>query len=166
MGVSILKSRIIILACLLLTTGCADAPAPIDEALRPFVNRFETTLGKKIKFSMRFVDMDHKYAGMCFVYLDGNRKVEISDYWWPQMTENGQEQVVFHELGHCELGRGHIADKNNDSKPVSIMHPVAFGDSPYYEEHHSYYVGELFRNKVYEYGAFTSHEFDGDFQKE
>lgn len=159
-----LKSKIIVLTCFLLV-GCADTPAPIDVAFKPFVNRFEVLLGKTIKFSVLFADMDQQYAGMCWLYSTGDRKIEINPYSWDKLNELGKEEVIFHELGHCELGRGHTYDSTKDGYPASIMYPVAFGEAPFYEENHYYYINELLTNKVYEYGIVSSNKFEGDYRK-
>lgn len=52
------------------------------------------------------------------------------------------EEVIFHELGHCVLRRGHIGGKIN-GKVISIMNPYILEPEDY-DENRDYYIKELF----------------------
>lgn len=155
---------ILLAVCLMALTSCGyKTPQTVSIDAKPFVTKFEALIGKKITFSISLTEIDRKWAGVCYIYSDGTREVQLSNYWWGEMGEDGKEQTVFHELGHCELGRGHIADLVNEV-PISIMYPTAFGDQSYYADNRQAYIDELINNRVYEYEAVASTRFGGDYQ--
>ena len=41
--------------------------------------------------------------------------------FWNSASESAREMIVFHELGHCFLQRGHNDNKQDDGTCVSIM---------------------------------------------
>lgn len=59
------------------------------------------------------------------------------------VTDRLREIVLFHELGHCILGRQHNSELRADGAPSSIMDPNPV-DEQKYEALRSYYVQELF----------------------
>lgn len=72
--------------------------------------------------------------------------VEIDETSWKSKGLYAQEQILFHELGHCLLNRAtHISDGlayRGKIIPVSLMAP---GGSPLYNENsREYYLNELF----------------------
>lgn len=60
--------------------------------------------------------------GTCSFNTDRPRRVTIDVLFWRRASDFEREMVVFHELGHCILGRDHIDDSNPDGTCVSIMH--------------------------------------------
>lgn len=89
---------------------------------------------------------DEDTAGVC--HIRGNyRYIEIDEPYWNEITRNGQEWIVMHELGHCQLGLDHNETIGTvgawSNVPVSIMYPVVFGDEPYYQDNRAYYLQEL-----------------------
>lgn len=59
--------------------------------------------------------------GQCFRNVDKPRKVIIDRATWNESDEARKRFLIFHELGHCFLDRGHTDDKIGD-ECVSIMH--------------------------------------------
>lgn len=55
--------------------------------------------------------------GLC---LPEQHTVLISAKFWANMDDAHKDEVVWHELGHCVLGREHL-DLVKDGHPVSIM---------------------------------------------
>jgi len=89
-----------------------------------------------------------------------DRRIVISESFIKKHEGNyfAVQQVVFHELGHCLLSRGHTegkVDLNGEAVPKSIMFPAAFGNQLYYQSLHGYYKRELFDNAVTRPGAGT-----------
>lgn len=61
-------------------------------------------------------------------------------------SEMSREQLIFHELGHCILGRSHTRDTLQNGQPASLMRPT--GETLYgsimSQYKRDYYLDELF----------------------
>ncbi len=70
--------------------------------------------------------------------------------FWRYSDLKTREQVVFHELGHCILGRDHLDDSVNlggyNIIPKSIMSTMLFS-STFYDHNRTYYIDELFQKR-------------------
>lgn len=106
---------------------------------------------------------DKETCGTCYIDVKKpwvQKTIEIytdSPTCWLSRTSNGKEALIFHELGHCLLGRiDHKTDTFLDGSPKSLMHP---NDTDLYSpcvygiddtnlcnktERRKYYVDELF----------------------
>jgi hypothetical protein len=67
-------------------------------------------------------------AGVCLQYDNGDREILIDETVWSQLGSDllffaRKRAIIFHELGHCVLNRGHIDDLYRNYK-VSIMNSV------------------------------------------
>lgn len=49
------------------------------------------------------------------------KRLYVDIPYWEQARELEKEFLIFHELGHCYLGRGHLDEANPDGTCVSIM---------------------------------------------
>lgn len=91
-------------------------------------------------------DMNRAWAGTCTYATDSNLAViKISTYWWYNSDYVRRESVMYHELGHCVLNRGHNSSVNSFNRAKSIM---STGGLPYddeYEDYYPEYMAELFR---------------------
>lgn len=123
---------------LLLLTACGHAE--IDLELAPYWQEFvyqaqlrgvEITDSPDIIFVEKFEEPGR--LGVCT--WAGN--IEISRAWWKTLGSSYREITIFHELGHCALGKGH-----SDS-PDSIMYPYV-GVQKGYEKNREFYLDELF----------------------
>ena len=78
--------------------------------------------------------------------IDPDQVVIDRDYW------NGasaieKEFIVFHELGHCALGRSHLDTKNPDGTCISMMNSGKSNCQDVYSEStRENYLDELFSN--------------------
>jgi hypothetical protein len=68
--------------------------------------------------------------------------IRVSQAFWDSLDSDSQEELLFHELGHCVLGRVH-RDVLNNHVPVSMM-ASAFLGSALYNANRSQYMHELF----------------------
>lgn len=59
--------------------------------------------------------------GQCKSYSNGSKKVVVDEPSWNTSSEAEREYLVFHELGHCVLGRSHIDTKDENGICLSIM---------------------------------------------
>ncbi len=95
--------------------------------------------------SARLVDSFHDgRVGQC--NLD-TRGVELLRRWWVRASNACQEQLLYHELGHCILDRTHLSGyQGPQGFPTSIMRRSVF-NCDVYMHYRAYYLRELFRFK-------------------
>ena len=107
------KIHLILLLGVLFLYSCGDEPvydvAPVFE---PYVERFvEEALTYGISY-------DFQEEGLEIVFRDAVSKesggqcnssglIEIERFFWNDLDDFEKEGLIFHELGHCVLGRGH-----------------------------------------------------------
>ncbi|MFK7772626.1 MAG: hypothetical protein AB8F94_10820 [Saprospiraceae bacterium] len=65
--------------------------------------------------------VDDGVAGSCTYGSHQPGHIIIDESFWNQSNDNWKEMVIFHELGHCSLHRGHREDANLDGTCISIM---------------------------------------------
>lgn len=63
-------------------------------------------------------------VGACISWGE-NREIHILEDFWVTASEARREMLIFHELGHCALSRGHKDDTVN-SEPISVMNSFIF----------------------------------------
>jgi hypothetical protein len=89
---------------------------------------------------------DDKYDGVCFTYPNGDKEIIIKKSWWDKTSETQKELMIFHELGHCHLGRTHdeqVVNHEGRDIPVTIMNPT-IPLSSWYNEYKDGYITEFF----------------------
>ncbi len=59
--------------------------------------------------------------GQCKSYSNGAKQIVIDQPYWSRASDVEREYLVFHELGHCILGREHLDSKNASGICTSIM---------------------------------------------
>lgn len=102
----------------------------VDEELLPFFDSFEME-GKKrgLQIDLESAGItgviqnisDDGVAGTC-QYGSHIAHVTIDRGFWNHSNDDFKEYVVFHELGHCYLGRGHYDQALNNGNCASVMH--------------------------------------------
>lgn len=103
-------SRIVLLIIL---SGCASQT--IDTELESYVDAFEqdsAIYGKPMQVSSSVVFTDSLNPGergRCTKNETEPNQVQILKSYWNQADETSRKVLVYHELGHCELGRDHAA---------------------------------------------------------
>lgn len=155
--------RITLLATIVLVAACGKSEPPrIDAAAAPFVKSFyaaAAAAGRTVPqhTSVVFGDLsgvtdvahDGRLLGFCTpaegrVVLDGN--------YWETMDDAGREALVFHELGHCELGQEHregyeVRERSDIiikvRAPVSVMQSAFIGGDSWTQWREDY-IEELF----------------------
>lgn len=74
------------------------------------------------------------FKGVCRTYADGSKEILIRKSWWNTVSDTFKESLIFHELGHCRLGRDHIdliQSSGGTSYKVSMMHSTIISPNPY-----------------------------------
>lgn len=147
-----------ILGGLLLLTLLAcerEVVEDVHPSFQQYVDRFieEAALrGQDIDFldtglSIQFRDaVDQETGGVCYT---GDHRIEIEKFFWDDLTDLQREGLIFHELGHCELGRGHRNTLLPNGEWASRMRgsPIPDDLSPvinYTPGRRDYYLDELF----------------------
>ncbi|RMG20066.1 MAG: hypothetical protein D6730_20520 [Bacteroidetes bacterium] len=146
------------ICCLLYLLGLAgcDRPQPFDvhPDFQPYVDRFIAEGAK------RGHDIDFSDTGLSIIFREavdtetggvcrGKHRIEIEKFFWDDLNDFQREGLIFHELGHCELGRGHKNDTLPNGEWASRMRgdPIPQGLSAvinYTGARRLYYIDELF----------------------
>jgi len=159
-----MRSLTLILLGFLIVVGCAsDGEVPeemgvidIDPEFQVFVDEFVDEAAKRgqtIDFSdtglsVQFSDLALDGAsGRCFF---ASHQIEIDKADWFSFSPSFRSFLLFHELGHCELRRGHTNEMFDDQSWMSIMKGDPFDGTdiripvPYFGFRREYYIDELF----------------------
>jgi len=123
------------------------------------------------KLTMGFMDYPKETSVVGTCWPMGNfTEIDISKYAWERNHSSYyRKELIYHELGHCILGRNHSAITKAsgfvasierfffkiglwqpmgylaDGCPASLMHPYMVGDDCF-KDHYVYYIEELFAN--------------------
>jgi len=84
-------------------------------------------------------------AGTCTTNGHDLRHITIDQSFWSRASHLTREMIIFHELGHCVLGRGHEEGTFENGICRSIMRS-GLGDchDAYNGRNREYFVEELF----------------------
>jgi hypothetical protein len=138
--------------------GVADEFLYVDTDARPYVDDFEDLgrmhLGTRFRItrlSVRFVDrysgkVDPDMIGECTTEHGMVPSVTLLRSWFLEADAFGREELIFHELGHCVLFKGHNRRRLPSGMPESIMYPSIVGPRYYNRKNRAYYIWELFSN--------------------
>lgn len=84
-------------------------------------------------------------AGTCTTNGHTIRHIRIDQGFWDRAPQLQREMVIYHELGHCILGRGHTEGSFDSGICRSIMRSgLGSCRDAYTAENRSYFVEELF----------------------
>lgn len=124
----------------------------IDPNLNPIVEMFmyeARSRGRIVDLTYLSVTLEniriHKRdltIGYCVKDLIGGMTIKIHTPTWIAMNDYEREQLIFHELAHCLIGREHCSKIDNNG-PISIMYPQGL-DGQYYKTYREELVDELF----------------------
>jgi hypothetical protein len=140
----------------------------IDKDLQPFVTSFADEAKKRgidIKYENLIMVFDSSSENLCGKCTkqpsEGQRTIIIKKDFlcWKGVPNQNKEALVFHELGHCLLGRAHRDDLLPNKADASLMNSNSYG--PYQPciyaidgndcdktSRRKYYVDELFNEKT------------------
>lgn len=146
-----------LLVTLVLTSCSSDEPESnvrLFPEFRPFVSSFEQEAAKRgITFDFEESGLEillgptrvDNAAGVC----RGDGSIEIEANLWDNYSNAGKEQLIFHELGHCVLGRPHRNVVLDNGEWGSIMRGSPIPENRgvavnYSGRRKQYYIDELF----------------------
>jgi hypothetical protein len=133
---------------LVILSACGQLPQrSTDKDFIPYVERFVVATGIIPDISISFNALSG-YVGVCKIYNNGQRRIEIDREYWDNSGDLVKEELLFHELGHCILNRKHDETMTTHSDyrhrfPNSIMYPYIIGYTPFYEQFKLHYWEEL-----------------------
>lgn len=135
-------------------TGCSKKAAyDVAPEFEPYVKAFEKASvenGRPVSINnivIKFGSLSNaSYAAYCET---GEVPTITVREWWKDIEPTlAKERILFHEFGHCVLGRMvHINEYDERGLAKSIM-ASAFRESDYTEETRAAYLKELFGNQT------------------
>ena len=144
-------------ACCLLFFSCSyieEDTAPDTDSLDYYLEQFEREAAKRnlsihlqnLNLITRISEIDDEgVAGLCHYSSTRPNQIIIDKSFWSSASSMIREMVVFHELGHCVLGRGHRESHYSDGRCVSIMQSGLGSCYLLYNDvHRDAYINELF----------------------
>ena len=124
----------------------------IDSQFNPIIKSFIYEANSRghsvslVHLSMTFgnirVKKNDTTVGYCARDPLGGMVIKIHTPTWVKMNVYQQEELLFHEMAHCLIGRDHCGAVG-DEGPISIMYPHIL-DGTYYKDHREELVDELF----------------------
>ncbi len=146
----------IVSIAIILSISCTkeNGGSKIDEGLRPYYDSFlfeaesrNITLPDSVlNINLIFTDINNSNVlGQCNHNPDSPDVVQIDRFYWRTFDEPTREFVVFHELGHCILDRGHKDSVDSNGNCISLMHSsVGICKFEFTGENRKKYIDELF----------------------
>ncbi len=126
------KSAFLALVVLLLG-ACAKDDGPqffVDSSIRPYFERFEEEAALRnlnLNLDSMMISGDIRVItsqdviGQCGHTENEPSVVIVDKFYWDAASDLEREFVIFHELGHCALSRGHTDVSDGQGNCVSIM---------------------------------------------
>lgn len=131
-----------------------NAYPSVDQELWTYFQLFETEAAQRgfeidlNKFDLlaEIHEIDQEdVAGTCTYSSDNPNEITIDESFWNSASQKYKEIVVFHELGHCVLGRDHNNNANSSGICLSLMNSGLTGCAiEYTGSNKSIYLDELF----------------------
>jgi len=107
------------------STACASNVVKAPEDVMPFVNNYLADKNKHTGIAhvnrpieIVFDHLEGQYVGWCKVE-NGKGHIILDKSTWSFKTESWKRELVYHELGHCDLLYGHVHG--------TMMHPNIIG---------------------------------------
>lgn len=157
-----MKYIITILTLVLIGISCTEIEYNVDPIFEPYVEDFTEEARKNgLDIDLREEGITIELSdvaqvdvsGRCFTGLN-QRRIVINKAAWLGGFEDFKRRLMFHELGHCVLGRGHRNEKFSNGIWKSSMHGSPLTEEelrtaiPYYGFRKAYYDAELFDETI------------------
>jgi hypothetical protein len=145
----------IVLLIVFLSSCTKDKNQIIADDFKIYVQRFFEEANKRgLPIKLEDNDLQIKFSkligknGTCFPQ---KKLIEIDSVLWKQRSEFDKEWLIYHELGHCTLGRDHLVRALPHGECESIMsNSEGFNCAINFssESWRKYYFDELFSQKL------------------
>ncbi len=118
------------------------SPAPVEARFRELGKTYGAVfVASTVSLSFRY--FFGTAIGLCRFTGGPRNQVELSTSAWTSGSDTFREMLLFHELGHCLLGRDHKNSKLSNGQPESVMNSYIF-DTRIYTANRDGYLKELF----------------------
>ena len=120
-------------AAMLVVVSCGKDDEPqflVDEPLQEYFDRFAAEgairnvvidyEALKISGDIRIISTP-TVIGQCIHTEKEPNTVVVDKFYWDTADDLEREFLVFHELGHCALNRGHLDDSDAHGDCISMM---------------------------------------------
>ena len=120
-------------AAMLVVVSCGKDDEPqflVDEPLQEYFDRFAAEgairnvvidyEALKISGDIRIISTPN-VIGQCIHTEKEPNTVVVDKFYWDTADDLEREFLVFHELGHCALNRGHLDDSDAHGDCISMM---------------------------------------------
>ncbi len=153
-GLRVAMASMLVLLLFSCSEEVDDVPE-IDAAIAPIFEAFEAeaaSRGTLINISEEgiggvFAETTDNAAGQCVAKTNGEHYIRIDAAYWKNASNLQREFLVFHELGHCVLGRSHEDGTLSGRQCMSMMTSGVGGcDINYSTQTRVAYIDELFSN--------------------
>lgn len=143
----------IFLLVILANLQCSKEPDLVDAELKIYLERFReegSLRGINIDYEKRPVEArielheNDIQLGWCNFDFETQHMIIINNLFWPILNDLEKEKLVFHELGHCVLGRAHLDEEDQTGLCKSIMHSGQACADNYSAQTRERYLDELF----------------------
>lgn len=135
------------LICAWLLVGCGRG---VDSQFQPYVTRFVVE-GKPYgligisSIQVFFGDTgERNRISVCRSDFSGPQII-VSEAAWKCLDDSARESLMFHELGHCVLGRDHKNTWIGDRPESLMLEGIVTGSA--YQEYRGEYLKELFTGR-------------------
>lgn len=144
MRYAIVISAILLSACAPVKKTDPRSIHGVDPAFIPYLNQYLSYKGHALYYDIpiQFADLGGSTVGLCSRWSSGYRQIQVDRDYWSYADEGHKQELIDHELGHCDLGRDHVYATDAIGDPISIMYPYVFGI--YTSADFTYYMHELF----------------------
>ena len=151
--------------CTLLLASCTTNVSELPKEIRSFSNADQRLWAVLTAFEGEaakrgyFIDLEEsgikatieklnnsQAVGLCTYNVNQPNTIKIDASYWNRANDSRREKIVFHELGHCLLGRTHNDDADTKGICLSIMRSGTGGCLDFYDnDHRANYLDELFK---------------------
>ena len=130
--------RVLVLVWLImLNVACAPFTTyTIDPTFMPYVIEFSQHVNVS-RVTIQFGNVPEAASAACYKNNLGDMTINVRNTMWNILCDKQKRALIFHELGHCVLGRDHLDNLD------SYMYPE-IQDCNFYELNEPYLIQELF----------------------
>lgn len=141
------------LSFIILLTSCGSAshprpPSDIAVEFQSYYYQFMQDMAdyRKSVISrsvvIKFDKMTNKGSIAECHYSQPRHTIKVQKAYWNASSDTTKRIIMYHELGHCILYRGHNDEKDSLGRPLSIMYPKIIPAS-LFRVNKEYYLNEL-----------------------
>jgi len=130
--------------------GCGDDKIHTNPSFDSYADRFiadaeqYNTEITKDSINIQFMEhAEYSATGLVFGKCTNGIVYIVKDYW-DSTSEEGRETLLYHELGHCVLHRGHESG-SDEIGPKSVMVADSSLVTYYWAKNRDHYLKELFK---------------------